>query len=42
VTTELVNAARSPADISGQACPTCSVEGHRPGAKFCYNCGGAL
>jgi voltage-gated potassium channel len=42
VTTELVNAARSPADISGQACPTCSVEGHRPGAKFCYSCGGPL
>jgi voltage-gated potassium channel len=42
VTTELVNAARRPEDISGQACPACAAEGHRPGAKFCYSCGSAL
>ena len=42
VTTELVNAARRPEDISGQACPACSAEGHRAGAKFCFSCGSAL
>jgi voltage-gated potassium channel len=42
VTTELVNAARRPADVSGQACPTCGLEGHPPRAKYCYQCGGAL
>ncbi len=42
VTTELVNASRQPADISGQACPTCAAEGHRPGARFCHACGSAL
>lgn len=25
-----------------QACPSCSVEGHRDGAKYCYNCGDPL
>jgi voltage-gated potassium channel len=42
VTTELVNAARRPEDISRQACPACSAEGHRPGARFCYSCGSGL
>ena len=42
VTTELVNAARRPEDISGQACPSCAAEGHRAGAKFCYSCGSGL
>ena len=42
VTTELVNAARSRDDISGQACPACSAEGHRVGARFCYACGSGL
>ena len=42
VTTELVNAARRPEDISGQACPVCAAEGHRVGAKFCFACGATL
>ena len=42
VTTELVNAARRPEDISRQACPGCGAEGHRPGAKFCYACASPL
>jgi voltage-gated potassium channel len=42
VTTELVNAARRPEDISGQACPVCAAEGHRVGAKFCFACGASL
>ncbi|PQJ14875.1 ion transporter [Aureicoccus marinus] len=25
-----------------QACPNCSVENHRDGAKYCYNCGDLL
>ena len=42
VTTELVNAARSPDEVSGQACPECSAEGHRAGARFCYACASEL
>ena len=42
VTTELVNAARRPEDISGQACPVCAAEGHRVGARFCFSCGASL
>lgn len=42
VTTELMNAARHPGDISGQACPSCSAEGHRAGARYCYSCGSSL
>jgi voltage-gated potassium channel len=42
VTTELVNAARRPEDISGQACPSCAAEGHRAGARFCFACGSKL
>lgn len=25
-----------------QSCPSCSVEGHRDGAKFCYECGAKM
>lgn len=42
VTTELINAARRPEDISGQACPTCAAEGHPVGARYCFACGSAL
>jgi voltage-gated potassium channel len=42
VTTELVNAARHPGDVSRQACPVCSAEGHRAEAVHCYRCGSAL
>ena len=42
VTTELVNAARSRDDISGQACPACAAEGHRVGARYCFSCGSGL
>ena len=42
VTTELVNAARGRDDISGQSCPACAAEGHRPGARFCYACASPL
>jgi voltage-gated potassium channel len=42
VTTELVNAARRPEEVSGQACPSCSAEGHRVGARYCFRCGSVL
>ena len=42
VTTELVNAARRPEDISTQSCPNCSTEDHKVGARFCYGCGNVL
>ena len=42
VTTELINAARRPEEISGQACPSCSAEGHPVGARYCFRCGSAL
>jgi voltage-gated potassium channel len=42
VTTELINAARRPEEISGQACPSCSAEGHPVGARYCFDCGSAL
>jgi voltage-gated potassium channel len=42
VTTELINAARRPEEISGQACPSCSAEGHPVGARYCFGCGSAL
>jgi len=42
VTTELMNAARRPEDISGQACPTCAAEGHQVDAQYCFRCGSAL
>lgn len=29
-------------DLNTQSCPSCSVEGHRDGAKYCFNCGGEL
>ncbi|WP_420917759.1 ion transporter [Robiginitalea aestuariiviva] len=28
--------------LNTQSCPTCAVEGHRDGAKYCFNCGSAL
>lgn len=28
--------------LNTQSCPNCSVEGHRDGAKYCFNCGGTL
>jgi voltage-gated potassium channel len=42
VTTELIQATRRPEEISGQACPTCSAEGHPVGATFCFRCGSEL
>ena len=42
VTTELVNAARHPDDVSRQACPACGAEGHRYEAQHCFRCGSAL
>ncbi|MEM8762742.1 MAG: ion transporter [Bacteroidota bacterium] len=29
-------------DTNTQVCPNCSVEGHKDGAKYCYNCGHEL
>lgn len=29
-------------DLNTEACPNCSVERHKDGAKFCYNCGHSL
>jgi len=40
VTVELSNAYRR--DVSTQACPECSAEGHDSDAKFCKYCGGVL
>jgi voltage-gated potassium channel len=42
VTSELVQAARRPEEISGQACPSCSAEGHPVGAEYCFRCGDSL
>ncbi len=28
--------------LNTQSCPTCSVEGHRDGAHYCFNCGAPL
>jgi voltage-gated potassium channel len=42
VTSELVHAARRPEEISGQACPSCSAEGHPVGARYCFRCGSDL
>jgi voltage-gated potassium channel len=39
VTSELVNTNRQ---ISTQACPQCSLEGHDPDAQFCKYCGAQL
>jgi voltage-gated potassium channel len=41
VTAELT-AGRTPAPVSGQACPTCGAEGHGTDARFCRRCGSAL
>ncbi len=43
VSVEIAQAARRrPRDISTQACPNCSAEGHDPDAAFCKNCGARL
>lgn len=31
-----------PVDLNTEACPNCSMERHKDGAKFCYNCGHSL
>jgi voltage-gated potassium channel len=41
VTAELTLAGR-PGAVSGQACPSCSAEGHDADARFCKRCGSAL
>lgn len=41
VSVELAAATREGA-VSGQACPSCSVEGHQPDAAFCRRCGHAM
>jgi voltage-gated potassium channel len=38
VSVELANASRQ-ATVSGQSCPSCSVEGHQPDALYCRRCG---
>ena len=40
VTVEMSRTARQP--VSGQACPSCSAEGHDPDAVHCKLCGAAL
>lgn len=42
VSVELANASRPHASVSGQSCPSCSVEGHQPDAQYCRRCGHAL
>ncbi|MGC1631954.1 MAG: ion transporter [Gelidibacter sp.] len=29
-------------DLNTESCPNCSAEGHKDGAKYCYNCGHLL
>jgi voltage-gated potassium channel len=41
VSVEIANASRQTA-VSGQSCPSCSVEGHQPDALYCRRCGHAL
>jgi voltage-gated potassium channel len=41
VSVELANATR-PTTVSGQSCPSCSVEGHQPDALYCRRCGHAM
>ena len=36
------SAAKSVVHTSTQACPSCSIEGHRDNAKHCYKCGDEL
>ena len=38
VSVELSRAFAQPT-VSTQACPSCSAEGHRPGATYCFQCG---
>jgi voltage-gated potassium channel len=33
---------RSERPVSGQACPSCSLEGHDQGSRYCKHCGSAL
>jgi voltage-gated potassium channel len=40
VSVELANASRS--EVSTQACPACSMEGHDVGARYCKGCGEQL
>jgi len=43
VTAEIVETMRhAPAQITTRVCPHCLEEGHRPAARFCFECGGAL
>lgn len=43
VSVELATATRDAAtEVSGQACPSCGVEGHQPDASFCRRCGHAM
>ena len=41
VSAELVHAKKFK-EISTQACPSCSAEGHDPDAKFCKFCGATM
>jgi voltage-gated potassium channel len=41
VSVELANASRQ-APVSGQACPSCSAEGHQSDAVYCRRCGHAM
>jgi voltage-gated potassium channel len=41
VTAELTSGSRD-APVSGQACPSCTAEGHAIDARFCRRCGAAL
>ncbi|MCA9510120.1 MAG: ion transporter [Myxococcales bacterium] len=43
VTAEIVESVRQhPAPITTRVCPHCLEEGHRPSARFCFECGGEL
>ena len=42
VSVEIQNEAARQRLLSSRCCPHCTAEGHRPSAKFCYNCGGQL
>ena len=43
VTAEIFEAARRvPADPTTRSCPVCTSEGHRPGSRFCRDCGSEL
>ena len=42
VSTELAFAARASGRVRGDACSSCSAEGHDPDAEFCKFCGSKL